>query len=80
MYPNPVSERVHLLNLEFKGVGNQEVKVVLLDVLGREILVRTEVNPIETVQLDTQRLPAGTYFVQVWQQGAMRLAGMVMKL
>lgn len=70
-YPNPFS---HSLTLEFRGGGRPvgDLRVVLYDLLGREIVdvpVRREVNRRLVLDDEVRALPAGTYLLRVRTDG-----------
>lgn len=63
MYPNPSTGHV---NVDL-GDAHAEVRLRLLDVSGREVLVR-EAGPVRSLELNLS-VPAGMYFVEVTLDG-----------
>ncbi len=65
-FPNPFQEQL-TINLQLTQ-NVQQAKVVLLDAYGREVLVQHQ-GPLsvgrQTIQFDTESLPAGLYWVQI---------------
>lgn len=80
MYPNPVSAVESELVLALQGLENKPLMLVLTDLSGREFLRKTAVAFSEKIILQTGDSPAGTYFVQVWQEGRMVAMGMFLKI
>jgi sulfur transfer protein SufE len=59
MYPNPANDKV---TIRFSTLPNEETKISILDMMGRELQSRTAQNATET--LDIQDLKSGMYFVK----------------
>ncbi len=61
IYPNPSSDRVLLEN---QGFQNTPVTVTITDMTGKKVMTQA-LNFTSSHDLDIQRLPAGTYVVEV---------------
>ncbi len=80
IYPNPVSGQESKLTLEMQGVGSEGITLILTDLAGRAFLRKTENLSSEKMILETGQIPAGSYFIQVWQEGKMVATGMFLKI
>ncbi len=67
VYPNPVNER---LRVKADGLGNQPVAVGIYSLYG-QVMFQKELNywPQEGYEIDTQRLPSGTYLIKLETEG-----------
>ncbi len=64
-YPNPAN---NLLNLSYSITQNDDVKISMFDLLGKEMAnvnVGPQVAGMQTQQLNTAGLPSGIYFVKL---------------
>ena len=80
IYPNPVSALESELVLELQDLENSPFMLVLTDLAGREFWCKTEVEFSEKIILQTGNIPAGTYFVQVWQERKLVTTGLFLKI
>lgn len=63
-YPNPTADLLH-----FEWPENTpSLRLVLIDVSGKELWVRQARSPALPTSLDLSTYPAGTYFLHVYQQ------------
>jgi len=65
-FPNPTKS---LVNIEISGKQNQEVKIEVIDNVGRkairDVIIEKNSNIFERVALDVSPLPQGNYFIKV---------------
>lgn len=67
-FPNPADGRLHLA---YQGSSTQQVRVSVIDLLGRQAIVQAHsVSPGQTIWLDIHALPAGTYILSVEMDGS----------
>jgi len=65
-FPNPTRS---MLNIEISGKQNQEVKIEVIDNVGRkairDVIIEKNSNIFERIGLDMSTLPQGNYFIKV---------------
>ncbi len=65
-YPNPTKS---LLNIEISGKQNQEIRIEVIDNVGRkairDVIIEKNSNIFERIGLDMSPLPQGNYFIKV---------------
>ncbi|MDO8368992.1 MAG: DUF4832 domain-containing protein [Saprospiraceae bacterium] len=79
IYPNPVSKQERKLILDLQGLERKPLTIILTDEAGRQIMQKKDAGWTEKTVLDLGETPAGTYFIQVWQEGKMVSTGMFLK-
>jgi len=63
VYPNPSNG---LVNMRLADAQQEDVKVVVLDMLGKEMLHKTiKANDLQVQELDLSKQPKGIYFLRV---------------
>ena len=65
VFPNPVMDN---LNIDYFGQEAMDIKIEVIDVLGRSVFVkneRTSANQQMNLKLNLQSLVAGMYFVHI---------------
>jgi len=63
VYPNPSNG---LVNMRLAGVQKEDVKIIVLDMMGKEILVKTiKANDLQVQELDLTKQAKGVYFLRV---------------
>jgi len=80
VYPNPVPKHENSITLEINGANFDLVTLVVTNVTGVEFLRKTEPNFSDKTVLKIGEIPAGSYFVQAWQEGKMVATGMFLKM
>jgi hypothetical protein len=73
VYPNPARDR---LFIETGGLESGEVTIKIIDIQGRQILMKTETfSPgLASINLDISRLDKGIYFLELKSDQATRVA------
>ncbi len=68
LYPNPATDE---LNVNFEASNNENVRVSLIDIVGKEVAVLSNapVNGSQSIRYNTSAFPKGVYMVRV-QSGA----------
>lgn len=68
IFPNPAKDRVQL---QFRAAETGAVEIELLDLMGRTLQAFTDeaASGANTFQLQTNRLPEGTYLIRLTQDG-----------
>jgi hypothetical protein len=65
-YPNPTKS---ILNIEIFGKHNQEVKIEIIDIIGKNsvknVAIEKNSNSFEKVVMDISALPQGNYFARI---------------
>jgi hypothetical protein len=64
-YPNPATGNVTISGLSAFS-GNKTINLIIIDIHGKTLLVKTLVNPINSEQLDVGSIPTGVYFLQLY--------------
>ncbi|MBC7775251.1 MAG: DUF4832 domain-containing protein [Phycisphaerae bacterium] len=80
IYPNPLPSQESELVIELQGLDKQPFMLILTDIAGREVLHKSVAYFSEKTILGTGQMQAGSYFVQLWQEGQLKRIGMFLKI
>ena len=74
MFPNPVSNELHLINIDLKS------KIKIIDMMGRKHEIKVIPNYKEqTLKINLSHLQSGTYIIQIFSENGMAKSLKVMK-
>ena len=79
VFPNPTSESI---NVSFKSKANTDVKVEVVDVLGRTVFSQNVFSTIEknhSINIDLQHLPSGSYLLSLQDGSQVKTIPFVLK-
>lgn len=76
VYPNPVKDKINISSTAYK---TEELKVIIVDVLGKEILFERSISNGEDQTFNLGNLDKGIYFVKIYSQAQLIVTKKIIK-